>query len=737
MSAFRLRPEQQRVIDEYRGGYAAISAVPGAGKTTTLSSLAASLIARRVIGPHQRVMIVTYQNAAVANFQAAMRRRLAEQGRNPDRGYAVRTLHGLANDVLRLARHRVRLDLEARVADETETSGIRKSAAQAQIERLRDTPGFSITGNPDSDRRLWSDEWIVERVINDATGAFRGQAIDYARLEAKLGARHRWAALAIGTGEAYQRELRAAGWLDYDGLIVAAVRALENDPSLCAQLRRRWPFLLEDEAQDSSPLQEKMLTLIAGERGNLVRVGDANQAILTTFTDSDVEGFRRWISGPDVQRFELRGSSRSTPAIIDLANAFLRWSRVDFPIEAVRASALDDRLITAIDGENPTLPNRSTLGLAVRKFDATISEQNEVIDRALGHLRKHPEDRVAILTGSKNSGYIYVQTALARGFDDARIIRLLGPKDGRPVPIIDRLTPLLKFLANPVNGGKLVRALSAWSQDDVDDRVLNEVRRRNDPASLDTLLFPATPEDESGWIPDDLTPEEEQTLRRLRAVPRWLEQRLSPPHELLALIAATIEPDEETERGLLNTIVVSLSTSELSDEYDNLKQLEKYLEDLKLERRHLRGTPEQHAIEIAPGTLTVATRHQAKGLEWDVVFAVECDNFWFPGDLNIQRPTHREYMGEFDPLIVAKTEIKRLLEGDGSPPTDDELREAMYRDALENISEKLRIMYVTLTRARRAVWLSWHEQGRDQRIQSPLLPAIEQYMEEIRRALAS
>ena len=82
----------------------------------------------------------------------------------------------------------------------------------------------------------------------------------------------------------YQRALTYRGAVDFDDLIRLALQALQLDPEFLQRLQVRWPFILEDEAQDSSRLQEEILRLLVGPVGNWVRVGDPNQAIYETFT---------------------------------------------------------------------------------------------------------------------------------------------------------------------------------------------------------------------------------------------------------------------------------------------------------------------------------------------------------------------------------------------------------------------------------------------------------------------
>ncbi|NIP85784.1 MAG: UvrD-helicase domain-containing protein, partial [Planctomycetales bacterium] len=60
-----------------------------------------------------------------------------------------------------------------------------------------------------------------------------------------------------------------------------------------------WPYILEDEAQDSSRLQEEILRKLAGKGGNWVRVGDPNQAIFETFTTADPKYLRDFMAKAD------------------------------------------------------------------------------------------------------------------------------------------------------------------------------------------------------------------------------------------------------------------------------------------------------------------------------------------------------------------------------------------------------------------------------------------------------
>ena len=99
-SGFEPRPSQRRILG-YVQGRLGISAVPGSGKTHTLSALAAELIASGRLGPEQEILIVTLVNSAVDNFSSRITSFAKDRDLIPDLGYRVRTLHGLAHDIVR------------------------------------------------------------------------------------------------------------------------------------------------------------------------------------------------------------------------------------------------------------------------------------------------------------------------------------------------------------------------------------------------------------------------------------------------------------------------------------------------------------------------------------------------------------------------------------------------------------------------------------------------------------
>ena len=128
----------QAEILKYTGGTMGISAVPGSGKTHTLSALAAKLVEQMMMnkasnpfnGTEREVLIVTFSNSAVSNFSARIAKFLSEKGLVPGIGYRVRTLHGMATDIVRGRAEGYGLDPDFNILDETAANMLLRRAVE-------------------------------------------------------------------------------------------------------------------------------------------------------------------------------------------------------------------------------------------------------------------------------------------------------------------------------------------------------------------------------------------------------------------------------------------------------------------------------------------------------------------------------------------------------------------------------------------------------------------------------
>lgn len=176
MNNFTPRISQQEIL-KYRGGRLGIAAVPGAGKTHILSALAAQIIHSGSLGDDQEVLVVTLVNSAVDNFEARIKRFF----QNPLQAlykYRVRTLHGLAHDIVREKPARVGLEERFSIIDEREAGFIRRDSVNAWLaaSSLDDylDPSLTIksgTGCVVNNSQIWSTSLPWPLSVHPKTGS--------------------------------------------------------------------------------------------------------------------------------------------------------------------------------------------------------------------------------------------------------------------------------------------------------------------------------------------------------------------------------------------------------------------------------------------------------------------------------------------------------------------------------------------------------------------------------------
>ena len=327
MTEINLRPAQAEIL-KYDHGRLAISAVPGSGKTFTLSLLAAQLIAGRIdVEAGQQVLIVTYLNASVDTFRARIRKRLEEMDL-PISGFDVRTLHSLALEIVRLSSSGLSDDTEPDVLDDVRSSNALSLAVDGWIEANPDLWHAFLPDNSPQMKARWRDitartarafirtaknerylpEEIIKRLRDWEIGNVEAENLPISQSPLLQ--------MMAGIYGRYQTILTRQAALDFDDLIWQAADLIEQRPDFAEELRQRWPYVLEDEAQDSVPLQEVLLSQLTGPNGNWVRVGDPNQAITSTFTAAHPRFFNRFIDRAEVE-------SRPLPTAMNTASVLL------------------------------------------------------------------------------------------------------------------------------------------------------------------------------------------------------------------------------------------------------------------------------------------------------------------------------------------------------------------------------------------------------------------------------
>ena len=742
----RLRRHQEEVV-AYSGGKMGVSAVPGSGKTWTLSYLAANLIASGELDDDQEVLIVTLVNSAVDNFYQRVSRFVQERGLLPNLGYRVRTLHGLAHDIVRERPSLVGLENNFQIIDERAADSIRDEIAQAWLLSHPNALDDYFDPQIDDSRITWAKREQLPELVKGLALSFIRYAKDQQLTPDTILQQLSHSPLPLPLAEMgaamyadYERALAYRGAVDFDDLIRLALAALESDAEYLLRLRYRWPYILEDEAQDSSRLQEKILSLLSGPAGNWVRVGDPNQAIYETFTTADPKYLRSFIASPNVESRQLPVSGRSTPAIIALANELVRWAQNEHPVEEARQALSGPPYILPTEADDP-LPNPPDDLTGIFLIDRKFSPQQEldaVADSLARWLPEHPQSTVAVLV-PRNARAFEIADELRRR--DLDVIDDLLRSSLSTRKAAGALGNLLAYLSAPQSGKKLSTVYRVWRREERGDE---EARRQIDRIAerlrkcrqVEDFLWPVSDRD---WLDElDLEARYPQDLEELTAFREWVRQWqdaiLLPVDQLVLMLAQELF-SEPNELALSHKLALVLRQAGQINPSWRLPELTEELAVIaKNERRFIGFSDDDSGFdpERYRGKVVVATMHKAKGLEWDRVYLMSVNNYDFPsgqiGDSYIAEKWFlRDHLNLEEETLV---QLDTLL-------ADDEYHwyeegQASQAARLDYVRERLRLLYVGITRARRELVMTWNSGRKGDAVPATALVALSAFWEQYR-----
>jgi len=721
MSAYTPRPAQENIL-AYTGGRMGVAAVPGSGKTWTLSLLAAQLIRRGYLDAEQEVLIVTLVNAAVENFAARINQFIGEYGLLPRTGYRVRTLHGLAHDIVRERPGLAGLADDFEILDERAADDLLTQVSQAWLNAHPRFEQDYLSADLNEGQRAAVRRKNLPNLARSIALAFIRTAKDRQIEPEELRRRLDEMPLPLPLAEMgwemyrdYQRALRYRGAVDFDDLIRLALRALQNDPDYLARLRERWPYILEDEAQDSSRLQERILRLLSGPQGNWVRVGDPNQAIYETFTTASPRFLRAFLREPMVIARTLPNSGRSTASIIALANRLIDWCRNEHPLEAVRDALAPPYIEPAPPGDpQPNPPDApQEINLVLKKFTPE-REIKAVADSLQRWLPEHPDWTVAVLTPSNRYGFQIAEELKRRGIpyvdDMLRSTSVTRATAGA-------LGNVLHYLARPDSAAALARLYEVWRRAARADpqewpRVQQQARFLRTCPRVEAFLWPHPEDDylaDSGLRESD--PPAWQALADFRRMVRRWQQAVSLPVDQLLLAVGQDLFTSPAQLALTHKLAALLRQARDLHPDWRLQEMTDELRVIARNERRFLGLSQGDGgfdPDAHPGKVVVSTVHKAKGLEWDRVYLVSVSNYDYPSgqpdDTYISEPW---YLRSALNLPAEAVEQATLLL-DGAAQSWYEEGRATRAARMEYVRERLRLLYVGITRARRSLILTWN-----------------------------
>jgi DNA helicase-2/ATP-dependent DNA helicase PcrA len=291
-----LNPEQRAAVEHFEGPILTLAGA-GSGKTRVLTTRIAHLIHEHGVDPSS-ILAVTFTNKAAAEMRTRIRRLL---GREPA-GMWVGTFHSIGARLLR--RHAVRLGWTPNFTIYDADEALRET--KRALERLNHSP------------KKWN-----PKAVHGAISAAKNQLVSpdaYAKMAADLFSR-----IVADVYPAYEAALREQNAFDFDDLLVKPVQLLREHEEILLTYRSRFSFLLVDEYQDTNHAQYVFLQLLAGgdDAGNIMVVGDDDQSIYG-WRGADIRNILDFEKDfRDAHIVRLEQNYRSTGRILDAANAVI------------------------------------------------------------------------------------------------------------------------------------------------------------------------------------------------------------------------------------------------------------------------------------------------------------------------------------------------------------------------------------------------------------------------------
>jgi len=726
-----LRPSQ-RPLGNWAGGEMAVSAVPGAGKSHSLAVAAAIAIAQHHLHNQEQLLIVTYTRSAAAAIKSKVRQRL-QQLDLPGLGFSVQTLHGVALNIA--LRHPdvsgLDLDNQAIVSPQRSHHLIKTAVEQWRTQNPQAYQTWLEAGKFDHEtteslrRQSALGTEILPALTKTVVSEAKSSGLNPQAVQKLSEINPGSPILAAGSElfAIYQQLMKAKDWIDYDDMILAALKVLA-DPDLCQQWQQQYFGVFEDEAQDSSPLQEKLLTRLAQDPASgtvrLIRVGDPNQAINSTFTPADPLYFNWFCQRcqENAQFATMDEAGRSNPQAIAAANFLIQWVNQRWPTQFGADSEplslpFRDQAIRPVprDDRQPN-PPATAGGLAIT-FPLDINQEvDQIKQRLVPLLLANPDHTAAILVRENRQGS-FISDRL-QGVEKDQDLRIfdVGERD-RSSQIPAEMLALLQFIDRPHSPDLLKGALTI-----LQTRRLIPVQDLNALATVPEQFLYPTP----------LAPTYADTAQVARHLcGSLLKARLElPAYQLIPFLGLALNYDGSDLATL----------QKLSERLQAQTQPERSLKNLLAALQEIVSSEQFEAIAedndekyTRPGQITIITMHKAKGLDWDYVFVPFLHQDSLPGALWV--PGGAKFLGDFTLAEVARAQIRHAVHHHhvhGSPPpvlpdTQTAWQEA---DRLKQ-AEEYRLLYVAMTRAKRFLGLSAAQEGpfRWNQVQAGKIPKLQ------------
>ncbi|MFN8575249.1 MAG: ATP-dependent helicase [Candidatus Sericytochromatia bacterium] len=657
-----LSTEQEKILQDYENGYASVLATPGAGKTTIITHLIEKLVKQRDIDP-RNILVLTLTESAAKEFKERTKALLGDMKYSPD----FSTIHSFCNKVLR-----------ERYVGYSDMTVLPETKKNEKIEEILISKGFRIQKDFDPENQdidyleLFRDSIIPMfrrdkekfNIIKDCS------LLQIDELRRRIGNvyNHHLNCFYHITSvvEEYESFLKSENFIDFDMMINETLELFLKDKNSLEKVKDKYKYVLEDEAQDSNRIQNKILELVAGESGNYIRVGDPNQSIFTTFTGADFKSLIEFYE--KYQKMHIKHSNRSNQDIIDISNQLLEIYPHSFPSK-IRIKKGD---YNPNDGE-----------VEVKNFNFLDDEINYIAQKIEFINQKNKDSSFAVLTRTNIQALEIYEILTQMGFDS--IIHGNKDEDFFNNPVIEKIRTIIAFILFPYEVEHIQKIMKLF---EIPDKFIEDLFFEPDTAYLnlksisnDTFL---------NFFDDYHYNNLSDLCKKLKLV---IDMIYSPVTEILETINNLFINNilEKSVARLLNQMWLRTKPNikNIQDFYFWLKQHE----DIRIKQEL---TDEEDYT--SSGYIHILTVHKAKGLQWDAVFTPNFSK-WDYKDETWNGGNERKDMKS---VILSLTENQ----------SRNDIRKKL---AIQDVHESRRVAYVALTRAKKYLYITCSNKGLNDR----------------------